>query len=182
MYPVVLESPRLRARELTVEDAEAIWATEQERAGTFYAPGAAQDLDGVRRWVDEVAAAAAGPDRWRYRLGLELIEDGELIGGVTVAADDRTNRKGEIGYGLRIRHWGMGYGTEAVSLALRLAFGDLGLHRIEALIEPGNSRSINIVTKLGFSQEGRMRERHLEPHGWEDALVFGLLEDEWRAR
>src|SRR5665213_1658721 len=49
---------------------------------------------------------------------------------------------------------GRGLMTQAVGLAVRHAFDTLGLHRVEANIQPGNTRSIALVRRLGFSREG----------------------------
>jgi ribosomal-protein-alanine N-acetyltransferase len=49
---------------------------------------------------------------------------------------------------------GRGLMTQAVGLAVRHAFDTLGLHRVEANIQPGNTRSISLVRRLGFSREG----------------------------
>ncbi len=49
---------------------------------------------------------------------------------------------------------GRGFMTEGLKLVLREAFGPLGLHRVEANIQPGNARSIALVKRVGFIKEG----------------------------
>ena len=49
---------------------------------------------------------------------------------------------------------GRGLMTEALRGAVRYAFDELGLHRVEANIQPGNSRSIALVRRAGFTKEG----------------------------
>jgi len=65
---------------------------------------------------------------------------------------------------------------------LYFGFDTLGLHRIEATIDPGNERSIRVAEKLGMSLEGRMRERFRSPNGWRDSLLYATREDEWLDR
>jgi len=49
---------------------------------------------------------------------------------------------------------GLGIMQEGLRLVIEQAFNDLGLHRLEANIQPTNTRSINLVKKLGFNKEG----------------------------
>jgi [ribosomal protein S5]-alanine N-acetyltransferase len=68
--------------------------------------------------------------------------------------------------------------TEAVRLATAHAFAALGLHRLEANIQPGNTRSIALVKRLGFRLEG-FSPRYLFIDGeWRDHERWALLEDE----
>jgi ribosomal-protein-alanine N-acetyltransferase len=48
----------------------------------------------------------------------------------------------------------LGYYSTAVQQVVRIAFEALGLHRLEANIQPGNARSIGLVRRLGFRREG----------------------------
>ncbi len=61
-----------------------------------------------------------------------------------------------------------GYMTEALKKGICIAFNDLGLHRIEANIMPKHQAAIDLVTKLGFYNEG-LAKKYLKIHGvWED--------------
>ena len=73
---------------------------------------------------------------------------------------------------------GRGLMTEAVRLAIRHAFDELGLHRLEANIQPGNAPSIALVKRLGFRLEG-FSPRYLCMDGhWRDHERWALLADE----
>ena len=80
-------------------------------------------------------------------------------------------------YGMAARA-GRGMMTEAVRLAAAHAFGALGLHRLEANIQPGNLRSVALVKRLGFRLEG-FSQRYLRIGGeWRDHERWALLADE----
>ena len=73
---------------------------------------------------------------------------------------------------------GRGLMTEAVRLATRYAFDELGLHRLEANVQPGNAPSIALAKRLGFRLEG-FSPRYLRMDGdWRDHERWALLADE----
>jgi ribosomal-protein-alanine N-acetyltransferase len=80
-----------------------------------------------------------------------------------------------LGYKIDRAESSRGRMTEALACAIRLAFEGLKLHRIEANIMPRNARSIRVVEKLGFVNEGLSR-KYLKIAGvWEDHLHYVLL-------
>jgi [ribosomal protein S5]-alanine N-acetyltransferase len=73
---------------------------------------------------------------------------------------------------------GLGYMREGLDLVLRHAFGPLGLHRLEANIQPGNERSLALVADAGFRLEG-LSPRYLKIAGrWRDHERWAILAEE----
>lgn len=82
-----------------------------------------------------------------------------------------------IGYKMDREFINRGYMTEAVSAVVEYGFEVLGLHRIEANVMPGNVRSLRVLEKCGFVEEGLSR-RYLQVNGvWEDHLHMAVLND-----
>ncbi len=82
-----------------------------------------------------------------------------------------------LSYKLDQGETGLGYMTEAVKKGIGVMFGAYGLHRVEANIMPGNTRSLRLVERLGFYNEGLAR-RYLKINGrWEDHIHMVLLND-----
>ena len=80
-----------------------------------------------------------------------------------------------LGYKMDVAEINHGYITEALERAIRFAFDDMQLHRIEANVMPKNARSIRVVEKLGFVNEGLSR-KYLKIAGvWEDHIHYVLL-------
>jgi [ribosomal protein S5]-alanine N-acetyltransferase len=72
--------------------------------------------------------------------------------------------------------------SEGVQLVLDTAFRDLKLHRVEANVQPGNTRSIEFLARNGFTREGYSR-RYLKIGGrWRDHVRFAMLAEDWRER
>ncbi|HEX2039013.1 MAG TPA: GNAT family protein [Acidimicrobiales bacterium] len=87
-----------------------------------------------------------------------------------------------VGYWIDEELAGRGYVPEALVAALRFAFEDLGLHRVEVGIIPRNQASRRVVEKLGIRDEG-LAERFLQINGvWEDHIRYGITVEEWEER
>ncbi|CAN5826363.1 GNAT family N-acetyltransferase [soil metagenome] len=113
--------------------------------------------------------------------GIARRRDDALIGTATLFNLDLDNHRAEIGYGLDRAAWGKGYMNEALQALLAFAFEELALHRIEADVDPRNRNSIRTVERLGFKQEGYLRERWQVNGEIQDSLFYGLLRPEWGA-
>jgi [ribosomal protein S5]-alanine N-acetyltransferase len=73
---------------------------------------------------------------------------------------------------------GKGYMREGMLPLFGFAFGDLGLHRLQANVQPENERSIALVRSTGFTEEGFAR-RYLQINGqWRDHLMFAVLAED----
>ncbi|MER6809406.1 GNAT family protein [Spirillospora sp. NPDC000708] len=84
-----------------------------------------------------------------------LRDGGDLAGMVNINEIVRGSyQRGVLGYAAFLPHAGRGYMTEGVALAVRYAFERLGLHRVEADIQPGNAESLRLAARLGFRREG----------------------------
>ena len=130
-------------------------------------------------------SALDGPtgDEW-VQLAIELREGapiGTAIGDVAVGIHD-SNRQASIGYSITPAHQGRGYATEAVTAVIAALFGDAGVHRITASIDPQNVASRHVLDKLGFRFEGRSPLSVFVRGEWVDDDRFALLADEWTGK
>lgn len=125
---------------------------------------------------------ASHADGSALRLGIERVGDRRIVGTVALFNLSMPNRRGEIGYALARREWGKGLMHEALSLFIDWIFGALGLHRLEADIDPANLASEQSLRRLGFQREGLLRERWIVAGKTADTALFGLLAREWLAR
>jgi ribosomal-protein-alanine N-acetyltransferase len=117
-------------------------------------------------WLDEVRWLAAMRARqirlqpadapWLLRPILRRTEDGGLqaIGYLNFHAGPDEGGMVEVGYTLLSGARGQGYAIEAVRAAFDWATAVHGIHRFRASVDPGNERSLNLITKLGFRKVG----------------------------
>lgn len=124
----------------------------------------------VKRAAREIAADEA------YSVFIIDARSETLLGGLTLGLVRRGVAQAcTLGYWMGQRHAGQGHMTEAVQGALRFAFSDLALHRVEAACLPNNIPSRRLLERVGFRQEGLARA-YLRINGnWADHLLYGIL-------
>ena len=85
----------------------------------------------------------------------------------------------ELGYKFSSSVHHRGYAAEAIRMGLWVMFRDLKLHSARAWVLPENAPSIRLLTRLGFQQDGRVRDYLFLQGNWRDNLQFSLLESEF---
>ncbi len=85
-----------------------------------------------------------------------------------------------LGYGIDAGYEGKGVMSEAVSASIEFAFQKKNIHRIMANYLPVNSRSGNLLKRLGFQVEGYAREYLLVKGVWEDHILTSLTNTSWK--
>ncbi|MEM8924764.1 MAG: GNAT family protein [Actinomycetota bacterium] len=110
-------------------------------------------------------------------------DDGRLVGVVNINnVVLRSFRSGYMGYYAFTGAEGRGLMAEAVGLVATHAFDELGLHRLEANIQPGNVASSALVRRLGFRLEGFSPDYLFIDGAWRDHERWALLADEFVGR
>lgn len=180
MFPV-LDTPRLRLRPLVDGDVPALFAVFNDpETMRYWTSPAMKDIAEAEALLRDIERHAEAETLFQW--GIARRDDDLVIGTCTVFRIDREHRRCELGYILRRDHWGHGLANEALTAIVRHAFGALGLHRLEADIDPRNFASIRLVERLGFKREGHLRERYFVADEIQDSLIYGLLAPDWRSR
>jgi [ribosomal protein S5]-alanine N-acetyltransferase len=144
--------------------------------------------DFLRPWIEPMtsrAAFAAYLRRARLPTERRFVVcrrgDGAIVGVVNVSQIFYGNlRSAYLGFYAGTLFARQGYMREGLRLVVRHAFGVLGLHRLEANIQPANRRSIRLVRRAGFRREGFSR-RYLKIFGrWRDHERWAITADDRR--
>lgn len=182
---------RLLMRKIRVDDEIELRAVTSDMAGELFEV-VERNLDHLHEWMQW---AVEGYSISHTRAFTELSErqwvagqtmnylifvEGEIAGGAGYNFVDRTNRGTELGYWLERRRTGKGIVTRSVRSLIEHAFGDLEMHRVVIRCAEGNTRSRAIPEKLGFTEEGTMRECECLHDRYVDLVVYSMLRSEWK--
>jgi ribosomal-protein-alanine N-acetyltransferase len=177
-----LDTERLVLRELKLDDADIIFphfASEEVVRYEDAKPAAStKDVTDIIEWGSNLASNKAGILWGIFRKG-----DGAFLGQINyVARPDNnfigTTHRAEIGFDLTPQYWGNGYVSEAISRVIKFIFSCTEISRIEAIVHTENSRSLKVLTRLGFHREGILREYVMwEGELWDMALLTRLKRD-----
>lgn len=177
-----LETERLKLRQILLGDAESLFAilSDQETMA-YYGHLPHRSIDDTRALIYEIDARYL--KREGIRWGIALHEDpSRPIGSCSLQRFGAGHHHAETGYELDRGTWGLGLMAEAMAAILDYGFAELGLHRVEAVIDDANVRSKALLLKLGFRAEGVLRERYHFLGRFEDEYYYGLLRQEWEGR
>lgn len=152
---VVCETPRLRLRYLTPDDAPFI--VELLNEPSFIANVADR---GVRTAEDARAYIEAGPraSYERHGFGLYLVElaDSRDPIGICGLLRRDTLDAPDVGFAFLPAHWSKGYARESAGAVMRLARDRFGIERIVAITAPHNTASMKVLEALGFARVGEV--------------------------
>jgi len=175
-----LETQRLILRKMTLGDLEFYFHHFNDPhivEGTCF-PGP-KTLDAAKKELERYCIHPFTENRG-IRWGIVLKDTGELIGTLGFYDWNKDVHKVEIGYDLKPSHWGLGIMTEALHTVLYFCFETMGLNRIQAIIPVENHRSMKLVRRLGFTQEGVLRQNSFFNSVYRDDACFSLLREEWK--
>ena len=129
----------------------------------------------VMAWISDIFTRQRG---MRWVIAPASAEE-RLIGTCGFNVWRQSNNSAEIGYDLARPHWGQGLMTEALGVLLRFGFERMDLNRVEADVTVGNDGSARVLEKLGFQEEGVLRQRGFWKGDYHDLRLFSLLREEW---
>jgi RimJ/RimL family protein N-acetyltransferase len=174
---------RLEMRPLTTDDAEALLSYRSLPEVCRYVPFEPMTAEVIAENLATVWARTTIDDEGQnLNLGVEVADDGRLVGDVMLRWFSREHGGGEIGYVFHPAAGGNGYATEAMHAVLHLGFDDLGLHRLIARIDARNTASARVCERLGMRAEAHLLQNEWFKGEWTDEIDYAILQAEWDRR
>jgi ribosomal-protein-serine acetyltransferase len=171
----------LELRFLETGDADALFELvdadrERLRARMPWVDGTTTPTD-TRTFIESGGSGGSGENL--DAIGLYVL--GTLVGTIG-ARPDVMHGDCEVGYWISSEYEGRGLMTRACTALVGHLLATPDCHRVTIRAAPDNERSRAIPERLGFTEEGIMREAGWTPvAGYHDLVVYGLLEHKWEA-
>ncbi len=176
-----LTTARVVLRPIETSDAAAYFAIFSDAETTLYwSRPPMQQLAEAEAYVAHVIDAFR--TRRAFQWAIAQPGDPTLIGHCALHRVDLDHRRAEVGFVLSRSLWGSGLMSRALAMLVAFAFESMQLHRLEADVDPRNARSLALLARHGFRQEGLMRQRYWVNGEWQDTAMLALLRPEWAAR
>jgi RimJ/RimL family protein N-acetyltransferase len=176
----IFDGERVRLRAIEAEDWEFFYhldtmTTDLGRAADeIWFPNSKAR---AQAWAAAQANSHSQHDQFRFRI--ETVASGEIIGTINTHSTDP--RVGCFKYGLVIapEQQRKGYASEAIKLVLRYYFSEKRYQKVNAEVFSFNEASIRLHERLGFTLEGRLRRTVYTDGQFYDALIYGMLREEF---
>ena len=169
-----------RLRPIEPRDADGMWEALTDPEG--------RRLIGARGTPDRAAveerAATVADLPGRVDLAITAVDADEYLGEIALEDVDPEVGGATLRLIMRPGQRGRGFGSEVIPLILDLAFAPgpegLGLHRVGLSVLEINPRARMLYEGLGFVEEGRLRDAHVEGDRRSDVVLMGILADDPR--
>ncbi|MFK7765858.1 MAG: GNAT family N-acetyltransferase [Mariniblastus sp.] len=174
-----LETERLKLRAVFPSDTQSIFEIYSDPlVAKFYDFEPYQSLVQTRDLINRFTSWFQHDQAVRWAMIRK--DTDQLIGTCCFDAFHVSYRSANLGYNMRSDQWGNGFATEGAKAIVDFAFanGLVGpLNRIQAITDPRNAASEQVLMRLGFGKEGLMRQYGFWKGEYHDMHLFSLLKD-----
>ncbi len=169
-----LHTKRLLLRKFTYDDQEPIFELRSDRSVMKYIPRpVSETLEDARKHIELILQKIDANEGINW--GIEELSSKKLIGVIGLFKVDKENYRAEVGYMLNSKWHNQGFMHEALQAVIDFGFKDMKLHSIEAIIDPLNEASANLLLKHKFRKEGHYLENCYFEGTFLDSVVFSLV-------
>lgn len=166
----------LRAFEVDDYKRSVLWRNNREIKKTLGGNNYFVSSEREKKWIEN----ALSNDRDSIRLAICKKDNDTYIGNVNLVNIDWVNGNAEFSIFIgEENEWGKGYGTMATILMLKFGFHERNLHRIYLKVLESNKAAIHLYAKLGFKQEGILRDELFKNDSYHNLIAMSILKNEF---
>jgi RimJ/RimL family protein N-acetyltransferase len=136
--------------------------------------------EGYRHWAAHRARQTAPTDD--FQLSIETLAGAVLVGSLSTTQIEHRTGRFSYGIGIGREHQRQGYATDAITILLTFMFGERRYHKCQVGIHGSNTASLSLHHKLGFREEGRLRDHEYCGEHHVDSVLMGVTADEFAHR
>lgn len=165
-----------RIRSLDVDDLVTLYEWYRDQDFSYWISGNWPLITLLRR--EEFEQKFFDEDHNRYAI---TDIEGNLIGTIGFDQVNIPARSARLYIGIGQKDlWGQGYGTDSLRTFIHYLFNQWNFRRLTVEIWEGNQRALSCYTRLGFLEEGRLRQAYYIDGKYFDAVILGLLKDDYQ--
>lgn len=170
-----LETERLLLRRIVMEDAPEIFFLRSDATVLqFLSKEPAATIKEAEDFILRINNDIAGNEGIMWAIVLKEAPD-KAIGSICFWRMVKENYRAEIGYVLNPQYWRKGMMKETIRKVLDYGFNTMGLHSVEARINPHNTASASVLESTGFVKEAYFKEDFFYREKFEDTAVYSRL-------
>jgi RimJ/RimL family protein N-acetyltransferase len=177
-----LETPRLVLRAFEDADLAAFMAYRNDPENARYQSWDTLTAPRAQAFIQEQKHLEPGVPGQGFQFAVTLKDTGRLIGDVGLHVLVHDPRQAQLGVTFDRAFQGQGLATEAVSTVLDYAFINLDLHRVIAITDAENARTVALMERVGLRREGHFVKNTWFKGRWVDEDLFAVLQAEWLTR
>lgn len=175
-----LTGKKLRLRAITLDDLDAIkeWINDPEVTRGLLVGRYPMTDETERQWIEDKMKATSSETLFTIET-----KSGDYVGGISLFKIHPVEHHAELGIVIGDKSkWSRGYATEAMELIIEYGFNQLNLNMIYLGVVAFNKRAAALYKRVGFVEEGRLRQRVYRDGSYHDELSMSMLKTEWLAR
>ena len=178
-YPFpTLTTDRLILRKLTKNDAQSLYEyCSSSRAAQYSLWTPHSSVSETKSFLKYLVHSAHRGEYMTW--GIVLKSSGELIGTCGYTYTDDDFKIAELGYGIKEKHYGNGYATEAMKAVIDYGFCTVGFVRQYAKVMVGNTPSVKLLERLGFIHEGNLKKGIIAKDKATDVSIYAMCDDDY---
>ncbi len=177
----VMETPRLILRRMNAKDVEEVFFLRADpEVNKFSLRPLATNIRQAEEFIQIVENLLTGNEGITWVMALKDAPE-KMIGNLGIWRFIKEHYRGELGYVLHPKFQGKGYMQEAFNEVIKYGFETLGLHSLEANVDPSNHPSIKLLERNNFIREAYFRENYFANGTFHDTAVYSRLANKLRS-
>jgi ribosomal-protein-serine acetyltransferase len=178
--PESIQTERTTIRRYRKGDGAAVYALTERNDNREHLKGTAEDIVDLKSVEEAEVKARKHRAEWakRERFVAGIWEGDRYIGEIWIEPDNWNVPCFEIGWFVDKGCEGEGLAGEAAQACLDFIFNELEAHKVIAKTSDTNTRSVKLAERLGFKEEGHLRENEFKDGKRYGTLLYGLLREE----
>ncbi len=180
---MVLKGKRILLRTIEREDLKQLHKWQNDEDVMRLARSYPDNMVSMEALQGEYEKAIKGEDYEKQVFIIEERRNGKAIGWASIRHWGKKPVSADLGLAIGEKAlWRKGYGTEIAQLLQHEVFEQLGFHHAEWWTNSDNKGSLALAKKMGFKEEGRLRDTVFYDNKFHDIIALGILREEYEGR